>query len=279
MLMEQVIVTGSSKGLGYALAEHFLALGDDVVISSRSSEACNEAAKRLAALHPQRRVRAFAGDVREAGSMEALATFTAKELGGLDVWVNNAGASQAPKAALVDSEPSILQGIVDTNLTGALFGSRAALREMARHDAGGRVFLVDGTGAWGNPTPGNVAYGATKRALTQLKESLVAETRRTKVAVHLVSPGMVATDLLLAGPHSESAKRIINVLAEDAAAVAAWLVPRMRGVAGNGRHFKYLTARGALWRFLTASRRRGRFLPEASARRMASTPSSGSKTE
>ena len=52
-----------------------------------------------------------------AGSMEALASFAAKELGGLDLWVNNAGASQAPKAALADSEPSVLQAIVDTNLT------------------------------------------------------------------------------------------------------------------------------------------------------------------
>lgn len=54
----------------------------------------------------------------------------------------------------------------------------------------------------------------------------------------MVSPGMVATDLLLAGPHSESAKRIINVLAEDAGTVAAWLAPRMRGVTGSGKYFK-----------------------------------------
>ena len=49
--------------------------------------------------------------------MEALASFATEELGGLDVWVNNAGASQAPKAALADSEPAVLQAIVDTNLT------------------------------------------------------------------------------------------------------------------------------------------------------------------
>ena len=70
------------------------------------------------------------------------------------------------------------------------------------------------------------------------QDSLVAETRGTNVAVHLASPGMVATDLLLAGPHRESAKRIINVLAEDSATVAAWLVPRMRGVTGNGKYFR-----------------------------------------
>ena len=71
-----------------------------------------------------------------------------------------------------------------------------------------------------------------------MQASLVAETRGANAAVHMVSPGMVATDLLLAGPHSEPAKRIINVLAEDAATVAAWLAPRMRGVTGSGKYFK-----------------------------------------
>ena len=63
-----MVITGSSKGLGYALADRFLALGDDVVVSSRSAEACAAAAERLAAAHPQRRVRCFSGDVREAGA-------------------------------------------------------------------------------------------------------------------------------------------------------------------------------------------------------------------
>ena len=71
-----------------------------------------------------------------------------------------------------------------------------------------------------------------------MQASLVSETRGTGATVHMVSPGMVATDLLLAGPHSESAKRILNVLAEDASTVAAWLAPRMRGVTGSGKYLK-----------------------------------------
>ena len=69
---EQVVITGSSRGLGYALADRFLALGDDVVVSSRSAEACAAAAERLAAAHPQRRVRHFTGDVRDAGGASPL---------------------------------------------------------------------------------------------------------------------------------------------------------------------------------------------------------------
>lgn len=69
---EQVVITGSSRGLGYALADSFLALGDDVVVSSRSAEACAAAAERLAAAHPQRRVRHLASDVRDAGGASPL---------------------------------------------------------------------------------------------------------------------------------------------------------------------------------------------------------------
>ena len=68
----QVVVTGSSRGLGYALADHFLQLGDDVVISSRREEACKEAAQRLSAKHPDRTVVPFACDVRNAGAAQSV---------------------------------------------------------------------------------------------------------------------------------------------------------------------------------------------------------------
>lgn len=122
------------------------------------------------------------------------------------------------------------------------------------------MFLVDGAGARGDATTNNAAYGATKRALTQLKDSLAKEVAASPVSVHMFSPGMVATDLLLK-PNASNARsmKFIDVLAEEPAVVADWLVPRIRGVKGNGAYFKYLTPWGALWRFATASRRRGRF--------------------
>jgi chlorophyll(ide) b reductase len=59
------------------------------------------------------------------------------------------------------------------------------------------------------------------------------------VSVHIASPGMVATELLLGGEAKDArARKFINILAEDADTVAAWLVPRMRGVRGNGKYFK-----------------------------------------
>ena len=73
-------------------------------------------------------------------------------------------------------------------------------------------------------------------ALTQA--SLAAEVKGSPVSVHIASPGMVATRLLLSGITTARAARAINILAEDPSVVAAWLAPRMRGVSGNGRYFK-----------------------------------------
>ena len=74
--------------------------------------------------------------------------------------------------------------------------------------------------------------------MPQLLRSLVSELKTSKVAVHLASPGMVATDLLLKGVSNPGAARIVNILAEDPKVVAAWLAPRMRGVTGSGKYFK-----------------------------------------
>ena len=64
-----MVITGSSRGLGYALADEFLRLGDDVVVSSRSEQACRAAAEELSAKHPARTVLPFACDVRNAGAV------------------------------------------------------------------------------------------------------------------------------------------------------------------------------------------------------------------
>ncbi len=71
------------------------------------------------------------------------------------------------------------------------------------------------------------------------QESLAAQVRGTATAVHLTSPGMVATDLLAASAASAPrSARFLNVLAEEPKTVAAWMAPRMRGVTGNGKYFR-----------------------------------------
>lgn len=288
-----MVITGSSKGLGLALADKFLSLGDDVMITSRSQEACQAAAAALREKYPGRKVAYYACDVRSHVSVDALAAASVQELGRIDVWVNNAGVSQARKGPLHEAEGPVLEQVVSTNLMGAMFGCRAAIAVMRGQESGGKVtlffwrkharmrrictvshdscslstacqvFNMDGRGATGGATVGGAAYGASKRALPQLTQTLAAECRGSGVSVHITSPGMVITDLLVREEDrsNPSFVRIMNILAEQPATVADWMVPRMRGVTGNGKYFKFLTAPGVIWRFANAWRLRNRLLP------------------
>eukprot|EP00191_Tetraselmis_sp_GSL018_P001903 CAMPEP_0177610470 /NCGR_PEP_ID=MMETSP0419_2-20121207/19798_1 /TAXON_ID=582737 /ORGANISM="Tetraselmis sp., Strain GSL018" /LENGTH=398 /DNA_ID=CAMNT_0019105781 /DNA_START=210 /DNA_END=1406 /DNA_ORIENTATION=- len=250
----KVVITGGSRGLGLALAAKFLALGDEVVISSRSGEACAEATANLEKQHPGCRVHSRACDVRNPSEVENLAKFAIASMGRCDVWVNNAGMSQNIKGRIFETDPQEIRDIVDTNLLGAIFGSRAAINRMQQQEGGGKVFLMDGRGSLGEATPLSAAYGATKRAIPQLGRTLAKECRGTGVGVHVASPGMVVTGLLLGGSGRQDRRlvRAINVLAETPDTVAEWMVPRMRGAAGTGGYFRFLTAPGVLWRFATA---------------------------
>ncbi|KAL3133507.1 hypothetical protein ABBQ38_007365 [Trebouxia sp. C0009 RCD-2024] len=238
-------------------------MGDEVVIASRSASARDTAAAKLQNQHPQGIVLQHSCDVSQPEDVQQLAAFARRQLGQIDIWVNNAGVSQLPKAPLADTTAEQIQQIVNTNMLGALLGSKAAMQIMNVQPSGGRIFLIDGAGSRGTATANSATYGSTKAAMPQLLRSLAAEVKQSNVSVHLASPGMVATDLLLQGVSNPRAAKIVNILAEDPKVVAAWLAPRMRGVAGNGTYFKYLTPLGVLMRFLTARRRRNRFLSEA----------------
>ncbi|KAI7843091.1 hypothetical protein COHA_003262 [Chlorella ohadii] len=251
------------------MARQFVSMGDAVVISGRTPATLAAATAALRAEFPGCRVLGVEADASKASDVERLANAAATELGGIDIWVCNAGQSQQVKRPLAEAAAGELQSIVDTNLMGALLGARAAIARMQRQESGGKVFFVDGNGSWGNPTPGNAAYGATKRALPQLKDSLAAEvaaaeggTGGGRVGVHIVSPGMVATELLFRYADTPRKARNIKIIAESANEVAAWLVPCMRGVEGNGRYIRYLTVPEVLRRYATASQRKGRFIPE-----------------
>ena len=77
-----------------------------------------------------------------ADQVDALASFAEESLGGIDIWVNNAGLSQSSKSDIADTDPSLLQGIVGTNLLGSMWGSRAAIRSMKGTSSGQKSALL-----------------------------------------------------------------------------------------------------------------------------------------
>lgn len=291
-----VVITGSSRGLGLAMAKEFLARGDSVVVSGRNAATLSAAREILLPLATAsgQTVVSCVCDVSKAEDCETLARTASKELGKIDVWINNAGMTQHPKAPLASTPPTTIYEVLSTNLLGAIFGCRAAITAMGDQARGGTIFTMDGAGSRGNGTPNSLAYGASKAALPQLAKTLATETKgsmvRTsshtvdallslhysvvltswrvhvcvlQVRTHLASPGMVTTDLLMREA-KPSALKIFNILAETPETVAGWLVPRMRAAhlseRPSGEYLKYLTPPSVVWRFATAPWRRDRLV-------------------
>ncbi|KAG7023584.1 putative chlorophyll(ide) b reductase NYC1, chloroplastic [Cucurbita argyrosperma subsp. argyrosperma] len=269
-----VVITGSTRGLGKALAREFLLSGDRVVVASRSPESVQETLRELEenlnglmlrngssnTSLSHAKVVGTTCNVRDPEDVHNLAEFALNELGSIDIWINNAGTNKGFRPLLQFTDEDIIQ-ILSTNLVGSLLCTREAMRVMRNQAKGGHIFNMDGAGSGGSSTPLTAVYGSTKCGLRQLQSSLLKECRRSNVGVHTASPGMVLTDLLLSGSTVRN-KQMFNIICELPETVARTLVPRMRVVKGTGRAINYLTPPRILLALVTAWLRRGRWFDE-----------------
>jgi len=253
-----VVITGSAGGVGFAYAGEFMDRGYDVVICDVKD--CTAAAKALTARHPNGNVFHTKCDVSDPKSCEALGTFASAKLGNIGYWVNNAGINGG-RRALRELTMVQVETVVKVNLLGIFYCTKVAMDIMA-DQAGftGHIFNTVGSGVKGGGTPGYATYGATKRGLPQLTDSLVKEldegvqgyekvqTKGT-IQVHSASPGMVFTKLLLDDSTPELRKFPFGILAAQPEEVAADLVPKMLGIKTNGGIVEFLTTDKILTKF------------------------------
>nr|XP_043624589.1 chlorophyll(ide) b reductase NOL, chloroplastic isoform X3 [Erigeron canadensis] len=252
-----VLITGSTKGIGYALAKEFLQAGDNVLICSRSAERVETALQTLRTDFGVQRVWGTKCDVRDGNDVKNLVQFAQDNLQYVDIWINNAGSNAYSFKPLAEASDEDLM---------------EAMKLMINQPRGGHIFNIDGAGSDGRPTPRFAAYGATKRSVVHLTKSLQAELQMQEVSnvvVHNLSPGMVTTDLLMSGANTKQAKFFINVLAEPADEVAKYLVPNIRSIPSRGStrptYIRFLTglkAYSQIFSRLAFGARRNRYLVE-----------------
>jgi len=184
------IVTGSSSGIGRAIAGELAARGMQVVVTSRSPERAREAAAAISASGGA--VVGLASELTERDAPAALVDRVVERFGRLDVLVNNAGAGQ-----VADSEMLSLadwQRIIDIDLTAPFRCAQAAARPML---AAGRGVIVNVSSLVGHVgLARRAAYGAAKHGLEGLTKTLAVEWARRGVRVVSVAPAYVATELL-----------------------------------------------------------------------------------
>jgi chlorophyll(ide) b reductase len=258
-----IVITGSSRGIGKALARKFLELGDKVIICSRTQETVEATVAEFKKAFNPENVFGIPCNVVEAEDIDRLIAFAVEKFGTIDIWINNAGTAGNKRAPLIEIEASEIKRVIETNVIGTLLCCRAVLKMMIAQGHG-HIFNFQGMGSNGRPRANSLVYATSKSAIPIIKKGLIMETKNltVPVGIHDILPGMVLTDLLLGDNPDAKTKQFFNILAERPETVADYLVPKIRQVKGTGKKISFLSMLKVMGRFLTAKKYKNRFFDE-----------------
>jgi NAD(P)-dependent dehydrogenase (short-subunit alcohol dehydrogenase family) len=248
------VITGSSRGIGFALVQKFLDLGFTVTVSGSSGASTEIAVNQLSHKYHPDRLHGVACDVRKKADILYLWDKACEKFGAVDVWINNAGIAD-PRKLLKDYSSEEADNIVRINLLGSLYGMQAAFNGMKKQGFG-QIFNMEGFGSDGMMSPFMNLYGTTKYAIRHLTRAFYRENRHPLIVIGTLSPGMVATDLLLKKDSGEVLDKktiaLFNILADKPETVAAFLVRKIHASRKKNPHIAWLTGRKVFWRFFSS---------------------------
>lgn len=189
------LVTGGARGIGAAISRELCRAGASVCINYRSrSDTADELAAELGAL-------AIQADISDQEAARALVEQVEAELGPLDILVNNAGITR--DTLVVRMTDDDWSSVLDANLTGTFYTSRAVARGMLRRRAGSIVNTTSYVGIHGNP--GQTNYAASKAGIIGFTKALAHELGARGIRVNAVAPGFISTELTDALPEEAKA--------------------------------------------------------------------------
>ena len=185
------LVTGSTRGIGRAIAETLAGCGASVAVVGRDAE---RAAAAAAELGVGERARGFACDGADTASVAALVGAVEEAFGSVDVLVNNAGLTR--DNLLMRIKDDDWDAVLDANLRGAFAAIRAASRGMMKRRWGRIVNIASVVGVTGNK--GQANYAASKAGLIGLTKSVAKELASRNILANAVAPGLIETDMTAA---------------------------------------------------------------------------------
>ena len=183
------LVTGSTRGIGRAIAESLTAAGARVAVVGRDEARAKEVA---AALSPE--ARGFACNVADPASINALVEAVEREFGAIDILVNNAGINRDNILFRIKDED--WDAVLDANLRGAFLAIRAASRGMMKRRWGRIINIASVVGVVGNK--GQANYAASKAGLIGLTKTVAKELASRGILANVVAPGFIETDMTAA---------------------------------------------------------------------------------
>ena len=238
------IITGSTRGIGKAIAKAFVQEGAKVVITSSNKDNVAAALDDF----PGERAFGHVCDVSDYTEMEKLVATAVERFGRLDVFINNAGISDT-FYNITNGDPQEWGRVIDINLKGTYYGTRAALNYFLETGRSGKIINMAGSGTdKKSNTPYISAYGSSKAAIARFTFAVAEEYKNTDVSIMLLHPGLVRTDMTSGAQSTPEMKRqqqtfrtIIDIFAQPPS-VAASLAVKMVQEKGGCKTGDYLSA-------------------------------------
>ena len=186
------IVTGGTRGIGYAIVEKYLANRATVILCGSRQETADRAVASLKARHPDWPVEGIAPDLSDYSAIQSAFQDIQKRYGHIDILVNNAGMSSAePLSAYT---PELFHKVMSLNLDAAFYCIRAVYDAMAAQGSGCIINTSSMVSRYGQPS--GVAYPTSKAAINGLTLSLARELGPKGIRVNAVAPGITNTDMM-----------------------------------------------------------------------------------
>ena len=190
---KRALVTGADSGIGQEIAVLFAQEGADVVIIYHSDEKGAQETRQRVEKHG-RRALVLQGDVGDSASVNAFFQRAAKELGVIDVLVNNAGQGMGESAPVAELKDERVEQILRVNLMGPLFCARAFIQLRKANGGRGRIVNISSV-AQHLPTAESAPYGMSKAGLGSFSRSLSVELAPHKINVNNIAPGLIQTPM------------------------------------------------------------------------------------
>lgn len=204
------VVTGGSKGIGYAIAESLLKAGADVFICARDRSDVKRALEDLSKLAG--RVGGEVCDVRSEAQVRMMLDECRRVFGGVDILINNAGVGFIGQT-VEEMDPEKFRQTLETNLFGVFYACHYAVPMLREREDGGYIINISSL-AGQNAHPKMAAYNASKFALNGFSEALMQEVRHDRIKVSHICPGSVNTEF---GGDQISAEKAWQLQPEDIA--------------------------------------------------------------
>lgn len=201
------VITGGSRGIGYATAEAFAREGATVIITASTPANAEKAVQQLQAAYPNTVFDGISPDLTKLESVKSAFEKIIQRFGGVDILVNNAGVSES--TPLLDYTEETFDKVLDLNVKGVFSTTRAIVDHMSERGSGVILNTSSMVGTYGQPS--GIAYPTSKFAVNGLTLSLARELGPKGIRVNAVAPGITETDMMKAVPKEVIAPLISQI--------------------------------------------------------------------